>query len=60
MSRMHHLVGCIHVSPLTYLAFVVTDHSLVKAQDHDLFYYLFLSGNSETSLMSVGVDVVIL
>ena len=48
MSRIHVyflVVGYANASPLTDITFVLTDDILVKAQDHDIFHHLFLSGN---------------
>lgn len=49
------VVGYANAKPLISLNFVLTDDILVKAQYHDLFHDLFLSRNSKTSLMGVGV-----
>lgn len=49
MSRIHIyflVVAYANASLLTGITFVLTDDILVKAQDHDMFHHLFLSGNS--------------
>lgn len=48
MSRIHIyflVVGYANASLLTDTTFVLIDNILVKAQDHNMFHHLFLSGN---------------